>query len=238
MTKTQENIKKTVLEDEGDCLGQNVSKTKKISGRKKSDKKTKPIEPDEIIAEYVDTTKKKPRGANSPWKDKNGALIKKGDNSKYLTLSMTLMGLPDIDLTDTAQVQNRLNQFFQIHVEQDMKPTVSGLGLALNGMDRRRLYEIKSGNTTGSTPKLPQEVRGLIKKAYRLMENLWENYMQNGKINPASGIFLGKNHFGYEDKVEHVIATNKPQEDYSADDIRQRYLPPSDCIRLSDTDKG
>ena len=32
--------------------------------------------------------------------------------------------------------------------------------------------------------------------------------MQNGKINPVSGIFLGKNNFGYQDKQEHVITPN------------------------------
>ena len=29
--------------------------------------------------------------------------------------------------------------------------------------------------------------------------------MQNGKINPVSGIFLAKNNYGYVDKVEHVV---------------------------------
>ena len=53
---------------------------------------------------------------------------------------------------------------------------------------------------------------------------LWENYMQNGKINPVSGIFLGKNNFGYQDKQEHVLTPNvRPDSDYSADDIRKRY---------------
>jgi hypothetical protein len=45
----------------------------------------------------------------------------------------------------------------------------------------------------------------LIKKAYKGMELLWENYMLNGKINPVSGIFLGKNNFSYSDSQEYVI---------------------------------
>ena len=32
--------------------------------------------------------------------------------------------------------------------------------------------------------------------------------MQNGKINPVSGIFLGKNNFGYQDKQDLVITPN------------------------------
>jgi hypothetical protein len=63
-----------------------------------------------------------------------------------------------------------------------------------------------------------------IKKAYKLMENMWENYMQNGKINPVSGIFLGKNNFGYQDKTEYVVTPNTNSDnDYNAEDIRKRY---------------
>jgi hypothetical protein len=32
--------------------------------------------------------------------------------------------------------------------------------------------------------------------------------MTNGKINPVSGIFLGKNYFGYQDKQEYVVTPN------------------------------
>jgi hypothetical protein len=68
------------------------------------------------------------------------------------------------------------------------------------------------------------------------MENLWENYMQNGKINPVSGIFLGKNNFGYQDKTEHVITpTINSDTDYSVDDIKQRYLTDSPTMATIDS---
>lgn len=68
------------------------------------------------------------------------------------------------------------------------------------------------------------------------MENLWENYMQNGKINPVSGIFLAKNNFGYQDKTEYVLTPNTNSDsDYSADDIRKRYLNNSDAQLLPDS---
>ena len=58
-----------------------------------------------------------------------------------------------------------------------------------------------------------------------LMENMWETYMNSGKINPVSGIFLGKNNFGYQDKQEMVLTPNAQQEsDFSAEDIRKRYM--------------
>ena len=59
--------------------------------------------------------------------------------------------------------------------------------------------------------------------------------MQNGKINPVSGIFLGKNNFGYQDKTEYVLTPNSTNpDDYNADDIRKRYLPDSATINSAD----
>ena len=192
---------------------------------KKSDE-TKPVK-----------KKGKPRGGNSPVIGDNGLNLEAGDNTKYLSLGMELFNLPSIDLREPEQVIERLNEFFDIHAKYDMKPTISGMGMAL-GLDRRRLWEIKTGNfgTQKSLSELPTLTKDSIKKAYDYMEILWENYMQNGKINPVSGIFLGKNNFSYVDKQEHVITPNTNSDnDYSADDIRKRYLNNSDTQLLTDS---
>ena len=34
--------------------------------------------------------------------------------------------------------------------------------------------------------------------------------MMNGKVNPGSGCFIGKNHFGYKDVTENVLTMNNP----------------------------
>lgn len=189
---------------------------------------------DDVVEQIV----KKPRGGkNSPVIGDNGLQVNPGDNSKYLSVSMQLMNLPNIDLHDVEQVNARLTQYFQIHSDNDMKPTVAGMGLALNGMDRRRLWEIKTGSDRAYD--LPTAVSDSIKKAYKLMETMWENYMQNGKINPVSGIFLGKNNFGYVDKQEHVVTPNtRSDSDYDAEDIKKRYLPDSATIPTIDSDES
>ena len=188
---------------------------------------------DDVVKEIV---KKKPRGhKNSPVIGDNGLQLEPGDNSKYLAVSLQLFNLPNIDLNDPKQVQDRLEEYFKIHFEADLKPTVAGMGMALNGMDRRRLWEIRT-DVPDRNQNLPTEVRDSIKKAYKMMENLWENYMQNGKINPVSGIFLGKNNFGYQDKTEYVVTPNVNNDsDYNADDIKKRYLTDSATITNSDS---
>lgn len=184
----------------------------------------------------TEIVKKKPRGV--PVQQSLAPNTEPGDNAKYLSVSMKLMQLPDIDMKDPEQVSMRLTEYFKIQEEADLKPTVAGLGLALNGMDRRRLWEIRT-DVPDRNQDLPTMTRDLIKKAYKLMENLWENYMQNGKINPVSGIFLGKNNFGYQDKTEYVVTPNVGGDtDYDADDIKKRYLSDGSTLKLpTDTDE-
>lgn len=121
-----------------------------------------------------------------------------------------------------------------------MKPTVAGMAMSLNGMSRQQLWAITHDKPTGGAgyeTALPREVADAIKKAYKMMETLWETYMISGKINPVSGIFLGKNNFGYQDKTEYVLTPNAQNEsDYDPDDIRQRYLPGKQPPALEEPD--
>ena len=81
---------------------------------------------------------------------------------------------------------------------------------------------------------LRPEVTNCIKKAYILLENLWETYMSAGKVNPVAGIFLGKNNYKYQDKTEYVLTPNQQNDnDYDADEIRERYIAADQQKRLT-----
>jgi hypothetical protein len=56
-----------------------------------------------------------------------------------------------------------------------------------------------------------------------MMEEMWEHYMMNGKINPVSGIFLGKNNYGYADKQEYVLTPNQQSNIIDAATIEAKY---------------
>lgn len=176
----------------------------------------------------VQVIKKKPRGGNSPVIGDNGLNLAPGDNTKILEVNMALLNFPDIDMKDVEQVKQRLNDYFMLYAQADLKPTVVGMAIALNGHSRQWLWSITHDRPLGGMGNmntLPPEVTDSIKKAYFLMENQWETYMNSGKINPVSGIFLGKNNFGYQDKTEYVVTPNVQQDnDYDADSIRSRYL--------------
>lgn len=160
--------------------------------------------------------------------------LKPGDNNRFAQKNLELFRLPKVDLMNNEEVLSRIDQFFSIMAKYDSKPTVTGLAMAL-GVDRRRLWEIKTGNfgnVTGKYTKLPEEVVETIRKTYDYLEIMWEDYMLNGKINPVSGIFLGKNNFGYQDKTEYVLTPNSQKEEFDAESIRKRYL-----IEAADSDQ-
>lgn len=190
-----------------------------------------------IQKKYAPKTKKKSRGGNSPVIGDNGLNLDAGDNTKFMEVQMVLFNMPNINLDNVEEVQQRLNDYFTLYTSRDMKPTVAGMALCLNGMNRRTLWAIVNDAPTGGAgykTALPPEVAHAIKKAYFLLENLWESYMNSGKVNPVAGIFLGKNNYGYQDKTEYVLTPNQQNDnDYSADEIRERYIASDQQKRLS-----
>ena len=160
--------------------------------------------------------------------------------STLIHKNLEIARLPRIDLKNAEEVEERILRYFEIEESYGNKPTFAGMGVALNGIDRTTLYAIVTGNygnIMGEYTRLPKNVIDTIKKYHTILTQMWEEYMQSGKINPVSGIFLGKNNYGYRDQVEHVVTPNVQQSDFSANDIRERLgLPDSDTDSDSDGD--
>jgi len=177
--------------------------------------------PEDTKKEIIEAEKKKIKATRTGERyDKFGEeYVKPGDNSRFLRNALAIYNLPIIDISDANQVSERIQWYFVKCTTEDLKPSVNGLSLAL-GVDRTRLIKWATGfDRKGSKH---QEV---AKRALQVMESLWEDYMQNGKINPVSGIFLGKNHFAYRDQSEVVLTPNNPLGDTGDPEaIRRRYL--------------
>jgi hypothetical protein len=144
-----------------------------------------------------------------------------GDNAKYTAFAVAISRLSKIDVNDPTQLSERLTEYFRLCIDHDMKPGVAGMALAFK-MDRRRLWEINN-DVAGRNTSMPQECREIIKTAYNSLEVLWESYSLGGKINPVTAIFLGKNHFGYQDKQEYVVTPNTMSQDTPVDVIEAKY---------------
>lgn len=169
----------------------------------------------------------KPRGVSKYIAEHGLYQVEEGGNTKMIHCNQEILFLPNIDLKNVDEVMERIKVYLDIYAKYDLKPTVVGFALALNGKDRRWLWAVANDKPYGQAGKLvdlPREVVDAIKKTYKFLEMLWENYMNSGAINPVSGIFLGKNHFGYRDQSEVAVTPSlKSENDYNAEEILARY---------------
>ena len=135
-------------------------------------------------------------------------LAEPGDNSKATMFIQALNKFDRVDLSDEKAVKQRMDDFWQLCIDFDTKPQVSGMADVL-GLDRRRLWEI-THDVPHRNLECSSATRDLIKKEYRKLEVLWEYYILNGKVNPVSAIFLGKNNFDYADRQEITLTPGLP----------------------------
>lgn len=135
-------------------------------------------------------------------------LAEPGDNSKATMFIQALNKFDRVDLSDEKAVKQRMDDFWKLCIDFDTKPQVSGMADVL-GLDRRRLWEI-THDVPHRNLECSSATRDLIKKEYRKLEVLWEYYILNGKVNPVSAIFLGKNNFDYADRQEITLTPGTP----------------------------
>lgn len=152
------------------------------------------------IQEVAEKVVKKKRAARPQQQPQ----LEPGDSRKFLSNSLEIYNLPKIKMSDTKAVNDRVQEYFDICAKNDVKPSVAGLALALD-VDKTYLWELRTGKK-GKNP----EVAKTLKRAVDILDLQMTDYMQNGKINPVSGIFLMKNNFGYADKQEVVVTPNNP----------------------------
>lgn len=149
---------------------------------------------------------------------------KKGDNARFLRNALAVYDLPPIDISNAEQVSERIGWYFNNCLANDCKPGIAGLCNAL-GITRMTFFNWQSKVTRDR-----KEHHELAVRAKGIIEELYEQYMMNGKINPVSGIFLMKNNFeGYYDRQEVVLTPGNPLEPqkneaelkrlYSANDV-------------------
>jgi len=142
-----------------------------------------------------------------------------GEISKMLAQAMTISHWPEIDTNDAQQVADRIDQYHLFCIENDIKPDMPGMGLAL-GVNRITLWKWENGVESDK----PQAVRNTLKKGREINEFLMSQMMQNGKINPVTGIFLLKNNHGYKDQTDVVVTPNNPLQGLDTDRARQNIL--------------
>lgn len=169
-------------------------------------KRGRPPKPKEVKADTVEQAGQeivRQKRKRSDLENFGEERVKPGDNARFLRNALIGYSLPPIDISDPAQVEQRIKDYFLHCVEKDRKPSVVGMANWL-GIDRTTLNSWDRGEYRGATHS------HIVKKAMTILEELYVDYMMNGKVNPGSGCFIGKNHFGYKDVTENVLTMNNP----------------------------
>lgn len=147
--------------------------------------------------------------------------IGEGRNRQYILHSLKLASYDRVNFNKTAEVRDRIMQYFTECCEEDMRPSVAGLALCL-GCSRDYVYALANGELRAkTTPGLQQ----LMIQAIQILDTQMMDYMQHNDINPIAGIFIMKNNFGYRDE-KNISITNTPEITESKDkkSLEQKYL--------------
>ncbi len=107
------------------------------------------------------------------------------------------------------ELQNKIDAYFE-YCDSNNKPyTVSGLALALD-TDRITLIRYEERDEFSNT----------IKRAKQKVENQFEERAICGEYNPTMAIFLMKNNFKYEDRIQQDVAvTEKTKAEKLSDEL-------------------
>lgn len=201
-------------------------RNKKVDVTVENDDSVEMTESEKRIAEqtaYRDSLRKR-----KPRKDKE-VTADKNEMGRYIRHALWSYYAEPIDISDAAQVEQRINDYFNHCLEDGMKPSVMGICNSL-GISRDTFHQW----CTGSARALSHT--DVIKKAKNFLEEMMESYMLNGKINPVSGIFLLKNNFGYTDKQEVVLKPDNSLGDVTDPaELQQKYIEAaSDVVKDCD----
>ena len=139
-----------------------------------------------------------------------------GEISQMLSQTVTIANWNKIDTNDPDQIIDRINQYHQFCIDNDIKPDMSGMALAI-GVSRKTLWAWENGYESNK----PQSVRNALKKGREINEHILVMLMQTGRINPIPALFLLKNNHGYKDQQDVIITPNNPYAQGDPNNIQQ-----------------
>lgn len=141
-----------------------------------------------------------------------------GYNAKVTAFMMEIMPKEPLDLQDVPEMERRFLNYVQKCSEWDMKVGNQAAYMAI-GITKEQAWEWE--NVTKGNPARAD----FIKKVRQFCGVFREGLMQDGKVNPVTGIFWQKNYDGMKDQTEMVLTPNNPlgeQKDMKA--LEQKYL--------------
>lgn len=143
--------------------------------------------------------------------------LKKLDGENYTGLTVdNLMQLADLGTVRTdAELEQRIDTYFEFCAKRNFRPGIESLCLAL-GTSRQNFWNwCNNINTQTKSPEWVETCR----RARQLIISFLEVASINGKLNPATSIFLMKNWANYSDTTKYEVSTEQEKPTLSLNDI-------------------
>ena len=130
------------------------------------------------------------------------------------------------------ELAERLNDYFVRCANNGQIPTVEEMCMS-TGYAQSTIWDWETGRRQGFSNSTAE----IIKKAKDVLKTFDAKLVIAGKLNFLAYCFRAKNYYGMVDKQEMVVTPNVQNDsDFSADDIRKRYLSDSaDSVELIDS---
>ena len=124
-----------------------------------------------------------------------------------------------LDRDDVEEMERRFAFYLEMCAQWDMKVGNMAAYAAI-GIDKADAYEWSNRNL-GNPART-----AFIKKVQKVCAMYREGLMEDGKVNPVTGIFWQKNYDGMKDQQEVVLTPNTSPlgEQKDAEALKQKYL--------------
>ena len=116
-------------------------------------------------------------------------------NERHINHTESLAMMPRLEVWDVESIGRRTMEYLNKCKEDGVRVNLSAYALSL-GTTPDGLNELVSDK------RLTDETRAALLKGISMVEAIMIEMMMEQRINPVTGIFLLKNHFGYKDQSE------------------------------------
>lgn len=189
---------------------------------------------------------KKPRTVSNVQKgivaDQNPDLPQ-GYNTRRIAFMQAILPTESLDNDDVEEMERRFIRYLDLCAQWDMKIGNQAAYAAI-GINKDLVYEW--------THRLLGNPRrtDFVKKVQQFCAMYREGLMEDGKVNPVTGIFWQKNYDGLKDQQEVVLTPNANPlgEQKDAEALKQKYLentygvtgelPESEILELPESAEG
>lgn len=145
--------------------------------------------------------------------------LPEGYNTRRIRFMQAILPTEPLDRDDVEEMERRFAFYLEMCAQWDMKVGNMAAYAAI-GIDKDDAYEWTNRNMGN-----PARTR-FIKKVQKVCAMYREGLMEDGKVNPVTGIFWQKNYDGMKDQQEVVLTPNTSPlgEQKDAEALKQKYL--------------